>query len=197
MRIHLPLPPTCKLQMLRNGAAESSLGAVTRNTTVLCWTNHLHQWPMPPPRHPFSLLSHLHPECLAGLWAPDLTPQNLVRCDRAAPLLPTICSKCVEPSVSKTGRARFPFSPGFVSLFSGASLLPVWLLGLGSGPTKGFLKWRSWGWGCRAHLLQAWGPSIINGATSIGDSSDMQPWPEERFWTRLPLLAKKKRWGGV
>lgn len=48
MRIHLPLPPTCKLQMLRNGAAESSLGAVTRNTTVLCWTNHLHQWPMPP-----------------------------------------------------------------------------------------------------------------------------------------------------
>lgn len=94
----------------------------------------------PPPL--LFLRSHLRP---GRLRAPDLTPQNIVRCDRAAPSLPTICSKCVEPSVSKTGRPRFPFSLGLVSLFSGASLLPEWLLGLGSGPTKGFLKWRSWG----------------------------------------------------
>lgn len=54
-----PLPTTSKLQMLKNGAAESSLSRVTRNTPVLCQTNHLHQWPLPP----FSLLFplHLHP----------------------------------------------------------------------------------------------------------------------------------------
>lgn len=113
--------------------------------------------------------------------ASDLTPQIAVHCNRVAWLLPTICSKCVEPSVCKTGRPWFPFSLGLVSLFSGASLLPEWLLGLGSSPTKGFLKWWSWGWGCRAHLLQAWGPSIINGATSTGDSSDIQLWPKDRF----------------
>lgn len=122
-------------------------------------SNHMHQWPLAP----LFLPSHLRP---AGSC-------RKLRCDRTALLLPTICSKCVEPSVCKTGRPRFPFSLGFVSLFSGASLLPVWLLGPGSGPTMGFLKWRSWGWGCRAHLLQAWGRSIINGAKSIGDSSDV------------------------
>lgn len=76
-------------------------------------------------------------------------------CDRTALLLPTICSKCVEPSVCKTGRPRFPFSLRLVSLFSGASLLPVWLLGLGSSPTMGFLKLRSRGWGPSAAGLRA------------------------------------------
>lgn len=118
----------------------------------------------------------------ANRWAPDWTPQIAVHCDRVAQSLPAICSKCVEPSVSKTGRPWFPFSLGLISLFSGASLLPEWLLGLGSGPTEGFLKWRSWDWSCWAHLLQAWGPSIINGATSTGDFSDIQPWPKDWLW---------------
>lgn len=146
----------------------------TQHKSVFYSTIHLNQWPLP---------RHLALVCWASSsQAPDLTPQIAVHCNRVAWLLPTICSNCVEPSVCKTGRPWFPFSLGLVSLFSGASLLPGLLLGLGSGSTMGFLKWQSWGWGCRAHLLQAWGPSIINGAMSTGDSSDIQLWPKDSFW---------------
>ena len=143
MRIYPPLPPTSKLQMLKNerrGVAAQH--GNTQHPRVV-----LNKSSAPVTFAPLLLLlaSHLHPGRLRPRRAPDLTPQNAARCDRAARSLPTICSKCVEPSVSKTGRPRFPFSLGLVSLFSGASLLPEWLLGLGSGPTKGFLKWRSWG----------------------------------------------------
>lgn len=97
--------------------------------------------PSLPPSYP-----HLCPGRLLDNRLLTLTPQNIfcvcvhVCCERAAWSLPTVCSKCVEPSVSKTGRPWFPFSPGLVSLFSGASLLPVWLLGLGQQPHRGLLQ---------------------------------------------------------
>ncbi len=51
---------------------------------------------------------------------------------------PTICSKCMEPSVIKNRKAYVPPSPRsslqLAWLFSGASLLPVWLAGPGVGP---------------------------------------------------------------
>lgn len=68
-----------------------------------------------------------------------------------APSLPTVCSKCEEPSVIETGRPRSPFSLGPVELFSGALLLPVWRLGPGSDP-RGLLEVASPG-------PRRWGPS--------------------------------------
>lgn len=146
----------------RKGAHENLPSSTPPDAEVLCYVVAVQQCNM---QCPGVLLNNSSAPvtfapspctCILGVFKSSswlLTPQITVHCDRVAWLLPTICSKCVEPSVCKTGRPWFPFSLGLVSLFSGASLLPELLLGLGSGPTKGFLKWQSWGWGCRAHLL--------------------------------------------
>lgn len=126
-----------------DGRRRGCSGAAEWHATPLCrrWAIRLHQWPLPPsphsPIYPPPVPSHSWAS--SGRWAPDSTRAPL-RHDRGPRSLPTICSKCVEPSVSKTGRPRFPFSLGLVSLFSGASLLPEWLLGLGSGPHQGLLE---------------------------------------------------------
>lgn len=98
-----------------------------------------------------------------------------------------IFSVCVCMSVAKERPGRFPLfvpnvwshlsvkqeglgSPSPLGLFRYFRELHFSLCGcldLGSSPTEGFFKWRSRGWGCRAHLLQPWGPSIINGATAL------------------------------
>ena len=184
MRIHLPLYPTSKLQMLKKLLLRSRSSAEKHATPLCCAEQFICTSDLCPPLPHTCVLGVCRSSWLDSAEYGALRQSGLVASHYLFQMCGAICHK--------TGRPRFPFSLGLVSLFSGASLLPVWLLGPGSGPTKGFLKWRSWGWGCSGPSAAGlWGPSIINGATSAGDSSDIQPWPEVCFWTQLPGLAKK------
>lgn len=145
--MHLFPSPTTKLQLLETVAAAAA--ARQSDTRRPCAELSNSSAPVTFARLiPLSLLSlllHLPPTlALALLGVFGLLSSRLDSASVATQpgpcSLPTICSKCVEPSVSKTGRPRFPFSLGLVSLFSGASLLPEWLLGLGSGPHQGLLE---------------------------------------------------------
>lgn len=133
--------------------------------------------PLPPPPPP----SHLHPGRLQAAelltWLRRILCVATERPGRFPLFVPNVWSHL---SVKQEGLGS-PSPLGSFRYFRELHFSLSGCLDWAAGPTKGFLKWRSWGWGCRAHLLQAWGPSIINGATSTGDSSDIQPWPEDRF----------------